>query len=511
MQRQLLLLLLLGWCFIVSAQNTDTPNGYKVLKYPNGKITSEGIMRDGKPDGYWKTYFETGVLKSEGNRKNFELDSLWKFYDEKAKLTLEIYYKNGKKNGLRKSYRDTEYVTENFIDDLKQGPTTFYYPDGKVWRVINYENGLEVGISKEFSSDGTVISITEYKKGFIVDREFINRVDKAGKKQGKWKFFYDDDVVKLEGVYKDGLKNGYFKDYDKDGLLLNIKKYVNDVEEAQAVEVSKLAVRSDYYSNGQIKTVATYRGEVPEGIRREYDQSGKIVQGFVFKNGAVVGEGIVSDDGVKDGSWKEYYDSGKLRALGAYDKGKQVGEWIYYYPDGKVEQRGKFSKTGKFEGNWKWFFPDGSLKRDEAYINGLLDGPTIEYDETGAVIKQGEYIEGLENGQWVLEIGEYREEGVYKAGLRNGIWKFYYLSKTVGNNKQLFFEGKFIDDLPNGKQVYYWENGNKKDEGTFVMGKKEGDWIKYNEDGSVFLMISYKGGIEKKYDGVTIKPELRAS
>ena len=509
MQRQLIILLLLGWCFVVSAQNTDGPNGYKVLKYPNGKIASEGTMRDGKPDGYWKTYFDTGVLKAEGNRKNFELDSLWKFYDEKAKLTLEIYYKNGKKNGLRKSYRDTEYVTENFIDDLKQGPTTFYYPDGKMWRVINYENGLEVGISKEFSPDGTVISITEYKKGFIVDREFINRTDKAGKKQGKWKFFYPDDVVKLEGVYKDGLKNGYFKDYDKNGLLLNIKKYVNDIEEAQAVEVSKLAVRSDYYPNGQVKTVATYRGEVPEGIRREYDQSGKIIQGFVFKNGSVVGEGIVSDDGVKDGSWKEYYDSGKLRALGAYDKGKQVGEWIYYYPDGKVEQRGRFSKSGKFEGTWKWFYPDGSLKRDEAYINGLLDGPTVEYDETGAVIKQGEYIEGLENGKWILEIGEYREEGDYKAGLRNGIWKFYYLSKAVGNNKQLFFEGNFIDDLPNGKHVYYWNNGNKKDEGTFVMGRKEGDWTKYNEDGSVFLMISYKGGIEKKYDGVIIKPELR--
>lgn len=509
MQRQLFLLLLLGWCFTVSAQNTVTSNGYNVVKYPNGKIASEGTMRDGKPDGYWKTYYEDGVLKSEGNRKNFELDSLWKFYDEKAKLTLEINYKNGKKNGIRKSYRDTEYVTENFIDDLKQGPTTFYYPDGKIWRVINYENGLETGISKEFSPDGTVISITEYKKGFIVDREFINRVDKSGKKQGKWKFFYDNDVVKLEGVYKDDLKNGYFKDYDKNGLLLNIKKYVNDVEELQAVEVSKLAVRSDYYANGQVKTVATYRGEVPEGIRREYDQSGKIIQGFVFKNGAVIGEGVVSDDGVKDGSWKEYYDSGKLRALGAYDKGKKVGEWIYYYPDGKVEQRGRFSKNGKYEGNWKWFYPDGSLKRDEAYINGALDGPTVEYDELGSVIKQGEYIEGLEDGQWILEVGEYREEGVYKAGQHNGIWKFYYLSKSAGNNKQLFFEGSFIDDLPNGKHVYYWANGNKKDEGTFVMGRKEGEWTKYNEDGSVFLMISYKGGIEKKYDGVNIKPELR--
>jgi antitoxin component YwqK of YwqJK toxin-antitoxin module len=509
MQRQLLLLLLLGWCFTVSAQNQVIPNGYNVFNHPNGNIASEGTMRDGKPDGYWKTYYENKILKSEGNRKNFDLDSIWKFYDEKGKLTLEINYKNGKKNGLRKTYREDEYVTENFVDELKQGPTTFYYLSGKIRQVINFENGLETGLSKEFAEDGTIISITEYKKGFIVDREFINKTDKAGKKQGKWKFFFDNDMVKLEGTYKDNLKNGYFKEYDKNGLLVSIKKYVNDIEEAQAVETSKLVVKSDYYPNGQVKIVATYRGDVPEGVRREFDQTGKITQGYVFKNGAVVGEGITTNDGLKDGSWKEYYDGGKLRAVGAYDKGKQVGEWIYYYPDGKVEQRGKFSKNGKYEGNWKWFYPDGSLKRDEAYLNGVLDGPSVEYDELGNVILQGEYIEGLEDGPWISEVGEFREEGVYKAGLRNGSWKFYYTSKTPGNQKQLFFQGGFIDDLPNGKHTFFWENGNKKDEGNYVMGRKEGDWNKYNYDGSPFLIINYKGGIEKKYDGIIIKPELR--
>jgi len=493
----------------LAAQNTVTPNGINTFRFPNGKVSSEGTMRDNKPDGYWKTFYETGILKSEGNRKNYELDSTWKFYDEKGKLTLQINYKKGKKNGLRKSYRENEYVTENFVEDLKQGPTTFYYPSGKVRQVINFENGLETGISKELSETGTIISITEYKRGFIVDREYINNTDKAGKKQGKWKFFYDNDIVKTEGVYKDDLKNGYFKEYDKNGLLLSIKKYVNNIEEVQATEVSKLVVKSDYFPNGQIKTSATYRGDVPEGVRREYDQTGKVVQGFIFKNGSIVGEGITTNDGLRDGNWKEYYDGGKLRAVGAYDKGKQVGEWVYYYPDGKVEQRGKFSKNGKFDGNWKWYFLDGSLKRDEAYLNGDLDGPTVEYDEFGNIIRQGEYIEGFENGAWVVEIGAFREEGVYKAGLKNGIWKFYYTSKSVGNSKQLFFEGGFIDDLPNGKQVYYWENGNKKDEGNYVMGHKEGDWNKYNYDGTIFLMISYKGGIEKKYDGIVIKPELR--
>ncbi|MCD4681450.1 MAG: hypothetical protein K8S00_13780, partial [Bacteroidales bacterium] len=60
----------------------------------------------------------------------------------------------------------------------------------------------------------------------------------------------------------------------------------------------------------------------------------------------------------------------------------------------------------------------------------------------------------------------------------------------------------------NGKHIYYWDNGKRKDEGFYIMGKKEGDWFKYKYDGSAFLIIKYKNGIEKQYDGIKIKPEI---
>ena len=73
------------------------------------KLSSEGIMKEGKPDGYWKSYYENGNLKSEGNRKNFELDSLWKFYNEEGNLILEINYLKGKKNGIKTTYQKDEF------------------------------------------------------------------------------------------------------------------------------------------------------------------------------------------------------------------------------------------------------------------------------------------------------------------------------------------------------------------------------------------------------------------
>ncbi|MBK6965538.1 MAG: hypothetical protein IPH20_16830 [Bacteroidales bacterium] len=54
--------------FLVKAQeNAINPNGYNKFLHPNGKVSSEGMMREGKPDGYWKTFHENGV--SEGRRK----------------------------------------------------------------------------------------------------------------------------------------------------------------------------------------------------------------------------------------------------------------------------------------------------------------------------------------------------------------------------------------------------------------------------------------------------------
>lgn len=481
-------------------QNTVNPDGYNVFYYPNGIKSSEGNFRNGKPDGYWKTYYENGLIKSEGNRKNFELDSLWKFYNDSSALILTINYANGKKNGLKTTYRPGETMTEIYTDDVKQGNTTYYYPDGKVKLTIPFVDGLEQGIAKEYAPDGTVITYMEYKKGFMVSRERINRKDRNGLRQGRWKIFFPSGAVQLDGVYRDDKKNGYFKEYDENGQLLSVKKYVNDVEEKEAPELASLSIKTDYYPSGKVKTVASYNGDVPQGVRREFDESGKITAGYIFHKGNIVGEGIIDEEGIKDGPWKEFYDDGTLRSVGTYDKGNRVGDWKFYYENGKIESQGKYSKKGTPDGTWRWYYDDGTLRREESYIAGLEDGEYTEYDEKGRLIVKGSYVEGLEEGEWIYDFGDYKEQGTYKNGARNGKWKSWYPDGT------LRFEGQYLDDNFNGRQAWYWPNGKRKDEGNYLNGSREGDWTTYSEDGTPFLIITYKNDVEKKYDGVLIKP-----
>ena len=367
--------------------------------------------------------------------------------------------------------------------------------------------GMEQGFGKEYAPDGTIITLTEYKKGFIVDRLRINRKDGTGRKQGRWYEFYESGNLHTEVTFMDDRKNGYLKEYGENGDLLKISKYVDDILQPEAEEIQKLEVQNEYYPDGKIRISAMFRNGIPEGTRREYNADGNVEKSYLYRNGVVTGEGIIKDDGNRDGLWKDYYADGSLKAEGNYDNGKQIGEWKFYHQNGKIEQTGKFNKQGKFEGVWKWYFDTGKLLKEENYHNGLKDGLSTENDENGQVIEEGEFVNGNEDGPWFELIGDSYIRGTYRDGLRNGMWYNFNLD-TVGNrvDSLLRFKGNFIEDNPDGKHVYYWENGKIKDEGNFVMGKKEGDWFKYNFDGTLFMIITYREGVEVKYDGVKIKP-----
>ena len=491
----------------IYGQDSLQHDGYSKFYYPSGILSSEGTLKEGKPDGYWKAYNENGTIKSEGNRKNFELDSLWKFYNPDGKLLLEINYSSGKKHGLKITYLDKETVKEEFRNDIKDGYTRYYFPDGKIKQEIPFVKGLEQGFGKEFEPDGTIITLTEYKKGFIVDRLRINRKDGLGRKQGRWYTFYESGSLKTEVTYRDDLRNGYLKEYTEKGDLQRISKYIDDVIQPEAEEIQKLEIQNEYYPDGKIKITAMFRNGIPEGIKREYKADGNIENAYLYKNGVIIGEGIVKEDGNRDGHWKDFHMDGSLKAEGNYDNGKQVGEWKYYHPNGKIEQVGKFNKQGKPEGIWKWYFDSGRLLREENYRGGLKDGLSTEYDETGRVIEEGEFVDGNEDGPWFEFIGDSYIRGTYRDGLRNGLWYNFYLDNdSIATDSLCFFKGNFIEDNPDGKHTYYWENGKVKDEGSYVMGKKEGEWYKYNFDGTLFMIITYKQGVETRYDGVKIKP-----
>ena len=494
-----IILLFLVCANFVQGQEIN-PNGYNVFYYPNGNKSSEGLMKNGKPEGYWKTYYEEGMLKTEGNRKNFMLDSIWKFYGPNGLITDLISYAEDKKNGPHVIYTDSVRLkTDVYVNDIQNGVSTYYYPNGEVHKLIPFINNLENGKGREYSIDGRLITLLSYKDGFLRKSVKLNRQDKLGRKQGLWQEFYKNDILKMEGVFVDDKKNGLFKYYDEKGNLKEILKFEDDLLDQEAEETLVLDIRNEYSETGKVISSGGYQEGKKHGTHRNYDADGNVVSGVIYDFGVRVAEGLVDKNGSFEGEWKLYYSTGEIRAEGEYKDGKKIKQWRFYHRDGSIEQKGKYVK-GKPHGEWKWYYSNGAIHREELYRKGKEDGLSIEYGIDGEIITKGEYISGYKEGEWFYKVGDHTEKGSYSDGEKNGPWLHIY------DNGKTNFKGEFSNGLAIGKHKYYHRSGKIKEEGKYSSGFKDGEWKRYDEEGQVLWSIVYDNGIERKVDGNKIKP-----
>jgi antitoxin component YwqK of YwqJK toxin-antitoxin module len=506
MKKQLLTFTALLITSFLSAQVSDQLNdGYQIFRYPNGNVSSEGIIKEGKPEGFWKSYYVTGVKKSEGKYSNFMLDSIWVFFDQAGDTTDKINYLFGKRNGYSYKYRKDPFSglyvwsRELYAGDKKEGTGYFYYPDGKIQQTMSYNGGKKEGLSREYDREGNVISLFEYNNDFLVSRQRINRSDTRGLKQGEWIEFYPNGSKKSEKTFKDDLLHGYYKEYDTRGILVMTMLYDNgSLVESNVEDQPDIEIVNRYDEANKLIYSGPYRNNIPVGVHREYGSDGKIINSFHYNdNGLLQSEGIIDEAGNRNGKWKDLYPDGSVMAEGAYTDNRRTGLWKFYTPSGKTEQTG-FYNNGRPDGLWKWYYETGSILREEEYFQGMRDGDYTEYSSEGSIIGQGQYSDGERNGEWKFKTGDIIEEGQYIIGLRDGQWKSYYIDGT------LKFKGNFSQGNPDGQHLHYYENGRIREEQYYRMGIRQRTWKKFDEEGMPYITITYRDDVETSINGVRI-------
>lgn len=468
--------------------------GYQAFTYPGGQVASEGMLRDGRPDGLWKTYYENGQLKSIGKRTDFLLDSTWVFFSEVGDTSLIVNYKMDLKNGPRFTFGKDDIVMEPFVNDVRQGEGKRYDLKRHLIQTVTYKNGVEEGISPVFDTTGLLCEIITYKKGFVMTREAINRYDREGKKHGYWKTFFDDWSVHTECYYRHGMRDGFYKEYDEKGNLKKITKFVNDVEQVVESDMKPLIVQHEYYPNGKVKREASFRDGKREGVWREFDEQGNVLNSQTYQKGVLVGQGIVDTDGKRRGLFKEFYPDNSLRAEGVFVDGLRSGEWKFYYHNGQIQEIGSYQE-GQPDGIWTWYYDNGQKQIEEQFFKGTPNGSYKEYDSRGNIIVTGTYFDGMKNGKWTEEIGDMRTQGEYRNDKQVGEWVSYY------DNDKLAFKGTFNAGYPDGEHFFYYQNGRLREIQKYAAGVKHGDWKKYLDTGELYFTVTYDQGKEVKYDG----------
>lgn len=135
--------------------NPDTDTAKVTFLASNGKVISEGVMRDKTYIGDWKYYHSNGT----------------------EVMTLEHYSNKG----------------------LLEGTRYIYYPSGQVAEKSLYENGKLHGEMFGYAENGTLVKVLNYKMGNL---------------HGVAKFYDDTGTLLVEGSYRNDQKHDMWKYYE---------------------------------------------------------------------------------------------------------------------------------------------------------------------------------------------------------------------------------------------------------------------------------------------------------
>ncbi|CAD8090443.1 unnamed protein product [Paramecium sonneborni] len=323
-----------------------------------------------------------------------------------------------------------------------------------------------------YSQDGVILRI-EKVYDFEKNPEILNNMEQIknltwqglyglnDKKYGKWIAFWNVlELMDVGGYYKDGLKQGLWRDITK-----------------------------NYQSHIQIFEIGEYQKDLRVGVWKYTDDNNNWIGGGIYDyEGYKKGKWIVLDEqfskqseviyngeynikGQKVGRW-DILLNGKQIGGGQYhfSSSNKIGKWIEldqgFYISKQITYSGKYNEHGMKTGRWDIFY------------NDYLDNNQLKNFKIGG----GEYQSGKKIGRWievdeqfckykqVVYIGDYD-----MMGMKIGKWCINY---------------KDGDD----KEKYKYIGGGSYDNQT---GNKTGIWIELDEQFYKYRLVTYTGSYDQ--------------
>lgn len=405
-------------------------HGKTTQYYSNRKPMMEGFFYLGVPDSTFHAYYRNGNVAEKGNYAGLPdhflddtLNADWKIkldhFTPKKIGEWNYFYENGKK------YMTSSFTQEDTIERIlfyydtsgtatvKDGNGSIMqkYTSGKPKEEAYYKNGVKDGIFKEWNANGTIKTEGEYQDG---------------KMHGKWTYHYfvTKQVNQIVN-YKSGLKHGAFEEFLPDGTL---------------------AIKGEY------------------------------------------------GDGKKNGNWQYFFETGAKDMAGNFINDLQDGKWNYWYPNGNIYYHGNFIE-GKKDSIWDFFYKTGEQWKKGNYKLNLKEGDWTTWFENGQEAMQGNFTADKENGEWSawFDNGELKDQGSYDMAKMTGKWKGWY------PNGKKRYEGPYTKDMRDGKWTFWTDKEVLKDEGSFKIFKRKGDISLSQEDG---VEQSYRHGHWKSYSEI---------
>lgn len=314
--------------------------------YENGGLWQSLQVVGGRAHGKYLEWHENGTLHIEGNiiegtgdltddaRESWIFEGLCKVWSDKGVLLAEIHYEKG-------------VLNEH---------SNYYSKEGKLEKVVPFENDLIHGTIMEFSQDGSLIGETEYERGL---------------KNGASTFLGDESRPFFEEKYERGmLQYGDYLDFN--GELVS------------SIRLGE-GIRS-VFENGKLKAKYAFNEGFPEGEVLEYDKKGQLQSKYHIKNGKKHGE-----------EWVYFAGTTQPKLYLNWYEDEIHGLMKTWHPSGSLESQRDYHFNKK-NGNALGWYKEGNLMYIEEYENDLLS--------KGSYMKKGESapVSKVENGSGIATL-----------------------------------------------------------------------------------------------------------
>ena len=516
-------------------EGTQIKNGNGKEFYLNGELRFEGEYLNDKRDGKGKEYSEEGELifkgiykegeqwngikkiyeeyedeneqrlkyiKYIGQIKKGKMNGKCKEYDKEGHMIYEGEYLDGKRNGIGKEYYNNNIEFEGEFKEGKKwnGNANEYNKKGNLLFYGVYQNGKRFNgkACKYFDDEEKLRYEIEYKDGLLWNvkgynkNEVFNSLDFEIKNgDGNMKDYYSDKVLKFNGNYKGGKKNGkVYSYYNNPNIKMEYEgEYIDNIKNGEW---------KTYYENGNKEFIGYYKNGLKHGQCKEYNDFGKMLFEGEYNEGLKWNgkERIIYKINKKKIVIERKYTNGKALSIEYYEhknfdpqyfdiKGLEFIEHLINQGHNKKD----FSEQINYE----------SYITNILFIGEYIDDKSIK-DKTK---RNGKGIEYFDNKS-TFE-GEYKNGKIFKGK-----------GKIYDDMDNLVFDGEYLDGKKNGLVIEYYENNDinnetnsdinllVKYEGYYTDDKKNGEGKEYQYDDENQAEIVFEGIYKngEKWNGV---------
>lgn len=439
----------------------------------------EGKYLNGKPEGIWTYKDQFGKVRSTIGYKSGEAhgDNLdfGVAYPKPKPTSEQVMYEFDDPLSKFQEYpsKKTYYLESKctFRNGVLNGPYATMNWKGDTLTYVNFEEGAKEGL--EFKRNKLFFSQSFYKNGFI-----------DGNVKTYFTYPEKDSVLIFDLGFKNGALQGESVAYHSNGKLAKKGFFLSGepIDDYEAYDT--LGFRYQYVKfqyNQPIEEKIWEENEL--SVRYEFDWRDSIRFNFADITASSSIDQLIYQAGYSDyGLYEPYYGRPSL-----VDKSGIDYYITKYYPNDTIARVGEISKGTK-TGCWKYYNYFGKKLMEVEYFDSIITvNDSIKFKSKGILYYLDEQDHVLSKS-WIIEKFEkydcshtdHNEERMLYCfwekdttqQRKNGYVKNYYDNGSIQN------EGWVKDGLPTGIWKLYDVNGNLNQVGEYVLGKRNGRWLK---------------------------------